>query len=479
KPNDSEGCDLPPSPPSLPIIGHLHLLLSFLVHKSLQKISSKYGPLLHLCVFNVPIVLVSSASIIYEIFRAQDLNFMKKVMTTKLLGPQALKRSRGVRADELNRFYLNLVDMAMKKESVEIGEEAMKLTNNTICNMLMGRSFSEENDEAEKVRGLVTESDAMFRNFFLSAILHRPLAKLGISLFKKDLADISHRYDEVLEKMLVEYEEKLDEHHEGTEMLDVLLAAFDREPTQVPLLDLLLGGTDTSTHTIQWTMAEIINNPNILKRMREEIDSIVGTTRLIQETDLPNLPYLQAVVKEGLRLHPPGPLVPRTFQKGCKIGGFNVLEKTTLVVNVYANNERSKTGKNPEEFKPERFLVSSRSSQEDEIREEVLKYIPFGSGRKGCPGSNLAHLYIETAIGVMAQCFDWKINGDKVNMEEASGVFSLTMAHPLKCTPLLRTLNPLPSILQNSNCEFGISVKFHGKGNGNVFTHVTLGLCLQ
>nr|QWK52381.1 cytochrome P450 705A8 [Isatis tinctoria] len=486
KPNDLKGYNLPPSPPSLPIIGHLHLLLSLLVHKSLQKLSSKYGPLLHLRVFNVPIVLVSSAPIAYEIFRAQDVNvstrslptnegslffgssgfvtapygdywkFIKKLITTKLLGPQALERSRGVRADEVNRFYLNLLDKAMKKESVEMAEEAMKLINNNLCKMLMGKSFSEY-DEAEKVRGLVTESDALSKKFFLAAILRRPLAKLGISLFKKDLAGISRRFDEVLEKILVEYEETHDEQHQGTEMLDVLHAACQDKTAEYKItrnhikslfVDLFIAGTDTSTHTIQWTMAEILNNTKILERLREEIDSVVGKTRLIQETDLTNLPYLQAVVKEGLRLHPPAPLVVRTFREGCKIGGFDVLEKTTLVVNCYAVMRDPDFWEDPEEFKPERFLASSRSGQEEETKEEVLKYIPFGSGRRGCPGSNLAYLSVGTAIGVMVQCFDWKIEGDKVNMEEARGAMTLTMAHPLKCTPLLRTLNPFTSILQ-------------------------------
>lgn len=104
----------------------------------------------------------------------------------------------------------------------------------------------------------------------------------------------------------------------------------------------------------------------------------------------------------------------------------------------------------PEEFKPERFLLASPRSggQEDEmIKEEVLKYIPFGSGRRGRPGSNLAYLSAGIAIGVMVQCFDWKIEGDKVNMEEARGTMMVAMAHPLKCTPLLRYPNRLPSLV--------------------------------
>ncbi|XP_019093535.1 PREDICTED: cytochrome P450 705A5-like [Camelina sativa] len=482
--------NLPRSPPSLPIIGHLHHLLSLLAHKSFQKLSSKYGPLLYLRVFSVPIVLVSSPSIAYEIFGAQDVNVstrnfpmhegslffgslgyvnapygeywksMKKLIVTKLLGPQALKRSLSVRAEELERFYLTLLDKAMKKESFEIAEEAMKLINNTICKMIMGRSCSEENGEAERVRGLVTKSDALAKKLFLAAILPKPLKAIGNSLFKKELMDVSSKFDEVLEEILLENKEKLEEHQQGTGMMDELLEAYGVESAEYKITrdhiksffvkyflpyDLFIAGTDTSTHTIQWIMAEIVNNSYILERLREEIDSVVGKTRLIQETDLPNLPYLQATVKEGLRLHPPIPLVVRTFQERCKIGGFYVPEKTTLIVNGYAMMRDPEYWEYPQEFKPERFLASSRSSQKDEIRDELLKYIPFGSGRRGCPGANLAYVSVGTAIGVMVQCFDWKIKGDKINMNESAGKIALTMAHPLKCTLVPRTLIPLTS----------------------------------
>ncbi|EFH57128.1 hypothetical protein ARALYDRAFT_901537 [Arabidopsis lyrata subsp. lyrata] len=99
----------------------------------------------------------------------------------------------------------------------------------------------------------------------------------------------------------------------------------------------------------------------------------------------------------------------------------------------------------PLEFKPERFLDSSRSSQKDAIKEEVLRYIAFGSGRRGCPGANLAYVSVETAIGVMVQCFDWKIKGDKINMNEAAGKITITMANPLTCSLVPRTQISLSS----------------------------------
>ncbi|WZZ42955.1 hypothetical protein YC2023_039214 [Brassica napus] len=174
--------------------------------------------------------------------------------------------------------------------------------------------------------------------------------------------------------------------------------------------DLLFAGITPSVQTIQWTLAEIINSPNTLKRMRGELDSVVGTVRLIQE--------------------------------GCKVGGFYVPEKTSLMVNAYAVMRDPNYWADPDEFKPERFLDTW---QEEERREQALKYIPFGSGRRGCPGENLAYIFIGTAIGVMVQGFEWRFKEEKVNMEEAVAGLSLTMAHPLKCTPVARTLNLLTS----------------------------------
>ncbi|KAF3531555.1 hypothetical protein DY000_02042282 [Brassica cretica] len=225
KPKDSPGYDLPPSPPSLPIIGHLHLLLSTTTHKSLQKLSTKYGPLLLIRIFNAPIILVSSASVAYEIFKSHDVNvstralaaideslvfgsygivnapygdywkFMKKLIATKLLRPQSVERSLGIRAEEIQRFCRSLLEKARKNE----------LINNTLCRMSMGRSFSEENGEAEKVRGLVGESYALTKKMFLAALLRRPLKKLRIPLFKKEIMSVSDRLDELLERIIVEH----------------------------------------------------------------------------------------------------------------------------------------------------------------------------------------------------------------------------------------------------------------------------------
>ncbi|CAA7038106.1 unnamed protein product [Microthlaspi erraticum] len=474
-----DGLVLPPSPPSLPIIGHLHyFILSLLHHKSFQphklfhKLSSNYGPLLHLRVVNMPIVVVSSASLAYEIFRAQDVNissrnvpttegslfydtygfvmapygeyfkFMKKLIVANMFGPHAQEQSRSIRAHELEMFYERLLDKARKKESVEISKEAMKLMGNIICKMSMGRSFTQEYGEAGSIQGLVTKSAGLDIPLILGVWLFGQLEKLGISLFKKDITGLSKKYDELLERILVEHKEK--PNTDGcTDIMDVLLAVSEDENAEYKItrnhikslfVELLFGGLDTTVNSIQWTMAEIINNPIIIERLKEEIDSVVGKSRLVQEKDLPNLPYLQAVIKEALRLHPPAPYIPREFQQGCKIGGFSVQGKTRLVVNLYSVMRDPNVWEDPLEFKPERFLTW----QQEERKEQALKYIPFGGGRRGCPASNLANMIVGTTIGMMVQCFDWDIKGEKVNMDEWYKGFNQTMAHPLTLTPTTR-----------------------------------------
>ncbi|CAH8384896.1 unnamed protein product [Eruca vesicaria subsp. sativa] len=470
--------DFPPSPPSLPVIGHLHLLLSAVSHKAFHNISTKYGPLLYLKIFSFPIVLASSASVAYELFRTHDVNvssrvppitveslifgssgfasapfgdyckFMKKLLATRLFRTQAIDNLRGVRAEELERFYLSLYDKAVKKESIEIGEETMKFTNNMICRMSMGRSCTVEKGGIERVRELTIKSFALSKKLFFANTCLTWLEKLGISIFNREIMEVSHGFDELLEKILVEHEEKPTEEEKDMDMMDLLLEASREENAEYKVtrkqikslfVEIFMAGIDTAAQATQWTMAEIINNPKILERLRREIDLVVGKERLIKETDIPKLPYLQAVVKEGLRLHPPGPFLVRRFQESCKIKEFYVPGETTLLVNVYAIMRDPDLWEDPDEFKPERFLATSRSEQEEEIKEQAFKYIPFGAGRRGCPAGNLGSIFVGTAIGMMVQCFDWRIKGHgEVSMEEVIAGISLTMAHPIKCIPVSR-----------------------------------------
>lgn len=212
-----------------------------------------------------------------------------------------------------------------------------------------------------------------------------------------------------------------------------------------------MGSTGTSAEAIVWTMAELINHPKIFSKLREEIKSVVGNSRLVQESDVANLPYLQAIVKEALRLYPPLPVTTRECRQACKIQGFDVPQNTTVLINLYAIMRDPELWENPNEFYPERFLANCSKNQQADDAAENPNFLTFGAGRRACPGGKLGMTMMHAAVAAMVQCFDWKVGGDddhgnetaKVNMEVGKGVF-MHLAHPLKCLPSIY-FNPFAS----------------------------------
>ncbi|CAO1939513.1 unnamed protein product [Urochloa humidicola] len=210
-------------------------------------------------------------------------------------------------------------------------------------------------------------------------------------------------------------------------------------------MSLLQGGTDTSSSTIEWAMALLISNPNTLKRAAAKIHSIVGTSRLFQESDLAGLPYLRCVITETLRLKPPAPChVPHEVTQDCVIaGGYPVARGTMVLVDVYSMQRDPNMWEEPERFMPERFMDGKTDG---ESRRWMM---PFGMGRRGCPGEGLALRTVGLALGVMVQCFEWEpVGGKEVDMREAETGVTMPMEVPLvaACRPrpeveaLLKTL---------------------------------------
>lgn len=204
---------------------------------------------------------------------------------------------------------------------------------------------------------------------------------------------------------------------------------------------MFVAATDTSSRSLEWIIAEFINNPNILRKAREEIDRVVGRNRLVNDSDIPNLPYLQAIVKENYRLHPSTPFIQRHSPQDCKVAGYHIPANTHVLINVWALNRDPNHWENPLEFRPERFEDNML-----DVRGQHFHFLTFGSGRRMCPGISLAQHMIQTTLGGMIQCFDWKAGKDgnlpSVDMEEGTGL-TLTRANPLVCIPVAR-LDPIP-----------------------------------
>lgn len=204
---------------------------------------------------------------------------------------------------------------------------------------------------------------------------------------------------------------------------------------------LLIAATDTVSITMEWAMALLLNNPVAIKKIKDEIDAHVPENRLIEEQDLPNLPYLKNVVKETLRLYPPIPfMIPHEASQDCTVGGYHISKGTMLLVNLWAIHRDPKHWENPTKFIPERHEGS---------RVDEYSLMPFGAGRRGCPGAGLGTRILELVLGTLVQVFEWERTGEELeDMTEGKG-FSLP-----KLKPLEAICRPRQAIIQHSLVPF-------------------------
>ena len=189
---------------------------------------------------------------------------------------------------------------------------------------------------------------------------------------------------------------------------------------------MLTAGTNTSSVTIEWALSLLLNHPEVLEKARAELDAQVGIDRLVDEHDLSNLPYLHNIILETLQLYPAAPmLVPHESSDDYKIGGYNIPRGTILLVNAWAVHRDPNVWDDPTSFKPERF---------EGLQVQPSKLIPFGMGRRSCPGSGLAQRVVGLALGSLIQSFDWKrIGEEEIDLTEGTGV-SMPKAKPLEKT---------------------------------------------
>ncbi|KAL8122470.1 cytochrome P450 93A3-like [Apium graveolens] len=490
---------LPPGPFRLPIIGHLHLLAP-IPHQALHKLSIRYGPLMHISLGSNPCVIVSSPQMAKEFLKTHEASlsdrpqtvasmhlsynsqdfmfapygpywkFVKKLFMSDLLGGQTLDLLQTVRRYEIQSMINVMFKKSLAGEAVNVGGELIRLTNNVISSMVM-RKRSESEEEAGEVRKLIKEVFETSGIFNLSDFIWF-CKNLDLQGVKKRLVDVRGRYDKMMDRIIEEHRHLRMKKKEGgneadapsKDFLDILLDLYEDESLEIKLsidkikaivLDMFTAGTDTSASVIEWTLAELINHPSIMERARLEIDTVVGKSRLVEESDLVNLPYLQAIVKETLRLHPSGPLIPRQASEGFTIGNYYIPAGTRIFVNVWALGRDPSYWENALVFKPERFIISSENETSGkgqlDVRGQHFHLLPFGSGRRGCPGATLALKIVQTTIAAIIQCFEWNVVGNEayksitpVNMEESKAI-TLSRAHPLICVPVAR-LCPFPTI---------------------------------
>ncbi|XP_058766180.1 cytochrome P450 CYP736A12-like [Vicia villosa] len=467
----------PPGPPTLPIIGNLHIL-GTLPHRKLHELSKKYGPIMSLQLGQVPAIVISSSKAAELFLKTHDLVFatrpkiqgselmsygskgvafseygpywrsVRKLCTLKLLSASKVEMFAPIRKEELSVMVKSLKKAALVGEVVNVSEVVENLVEDIIYKMILGRSKYEQFD----LKKVVQEELALIGAFNLADYVPW-LGVFDLQGLKRGFKKISKIFDEILEMIIAEHEQTTNvDKARGEDFIDILLSimhqtidheseqnqVIDRTNIKAILLDMIVAAIDTSATSIEWTLSELLRHPRVMKILQNEIQDEVGNKRMVEEKDLKKFNYLDIVVDEILRLHPVAPLLlPRESRESVTIDGYFIEKKTRVMINAWAiGRDPNIWSNNAEEFYPERFIDKKMNYQGYEFES-----IPFGSGRRRCPGIQLGLITIKLVVAQLVHCFNWElpsdINPSNLNMEEK---FGLT-------TPRAQQLHAIPHYL--------------------------------
>ncbi|XWS14488.1 hypothetical protein CRYUN_Cryun35bG0013800 [Craigia yunnanensis] len=325
---------------------------------------------------------------------------------------QRVQLYRPIREDEVARLIEKISKLYSKP--VNLSEAMMCLTSTITCRVGFSKSYEEEGTEGSRFHGLLNESQAIVTTFCFSDYLPFMAWVDRFSGFLSRLEKIFKEFDTFYQELIDEHLDPNRQKPDQEDILDILLQIWkDRDFTidltmdhiKAVLMDVFIAGTDTSAATVIWVMTFLMKNPKCLKKIQEEIRNLIGKKGFVNEDDVQGLTYLKAVVKETFRLQPVAPLlVPRETLRKCKVGGYELPAKTLVYVNAWAVGRDPEAWENPEEFYPERFIGSSI-----DYKGLDFELIPFGAGRRGCPGIHMAVAIVELALANLLYKFDWEM----------------------------------------------------------------------
>ncbi|XP_057976718.1 trimethyltridecatetraene synthase-like [Malania oleifera] len=476
--------NLPPGPKPWPIIGNLDLI-GPLPHRSLHHLSQKYGPIMHLRFGSAPVVVGSSAEMAKLFLKTHDATFVarpktaagkyttydysnitwsqygpywrqaRRMFLTELFSSRRLESLEYIRVEEMRALLKGLFTAAGK--AVTLKEHLSTVSLNVISRMALGKKYLEEEEgsvlKPEEFREMLDEL------FLLSGVLNIGdsipwLGFLDLQGYVKRMKALSKKFDAFLEHVVDEHNARRKgvKDYVAKDMVDVLLQLAEDPNLEVKLerhgikaftLDLMAGGTESSSVTVEWAISEMLKKPEIFEKATEELDRVIGKQRWVEEKDIPDLPYIQAIVKEAMRMHPVAPmLVPRLSREHCKIGPYDVPKGTKILVNVWTiGRDPSLWAPDPNEFRPERFL-----GRPINVKGQDFELLPFGSGRRMCPAYSLGLKVIQSSVANLVHGFRWELSAEMrredLNMEE---IFGLTTPRKIPLVTVVEPRLPLPA----------------------------------
>ncbi|CAL9167340.1 unnamed protein product [Musa hybrid cultivar] len=458
----------PPGPRGLPILGSL-LLVGASAHSSLARLAERYGPVMFLRLGSHGCVVASNADAARAFLKTVDAQFanrpdpisardvsyqrqnlvmadytptwklLRKMCSLHLLGGKAFVDWAPVRRDEFRRMARSLHGLAEAGEPVELMDVLVCTLANVVGLILVSRRvFDAHGEESNKFKDILVDmltGGAQFNigDFFPS------IAWMDLQGIQKKMLSVHLRFDAMVTKLFEEHEAAKGERQGRMDFIDKVMAnkvtedgeTISEVNVKALIFDLFTAGTDTSAIIVEWAMAEMLKNPAILSRAQAELDDVVGRDRLLEETDLPKLAYLQAVCKEAMRLHPSTPLsLPHFSHEDCEVNGYYIPKNTRLLVNIWAIGRDPEVWEEPLVFDPDRFITGKGARYDPQGND--FEFIPFGAGRRVCAGKLVGMVFVQYLLGMLVHAFDWSLpDGEELNMDEKFGL-ALPKAVPLK-----------------------------------------------
>ncbi|KAL5704970.1 hypothetical protein ACHQM5_023325 [Ranunculus cassubicifolius] len=473
-----------------PFLGHLPMLSDpAILHLTLGALADIYGPTFMVRLGMHKALVVSSSDVARECFTTNDKVFAtrpssiavkimgynyglfcfgpygsywresRKVATLELLSNHRLELLKVVRISEITMSITELYQIYREKcnesyepVSVELKQWFNDLTLNVIVRMIAGKRYLrapsvrlEDGDEGKQLQKVVKD---FFRlvGLFVVADAIPCLGWLDFKGHLKAMKKTAKDIDSILGRWLEEHRQNILADGSKTEQdfMYVLLsilgdAKISHYESDVAIkgicLNMILGGTDTTTVTLTWALSLLLNNRHSLKKAQEEIDKKIGKDRLVEESDIEKLLYLQAIIKETMRLYPAAPLAAQhEAREDCRVAGYHVPAGTRLIPNLSKIQRDPRIWPDPNEFQPERFLTRQANM---DVRGQHFELIPFGSGRRSCPGISFALQVVHLVLARLLQGFDFETPTDApVDMTETAGLTNI------KATPLEVLITP-------------------------------------
>ncbi|XP_015889029.3 trimethyltridecatetraene synthase [Ziziphus jujuba] len=466
---------LPPGPKPWPIIGNLNLI-GPLPHQSLHKLSQIYGPIMQLKFGSFPVVIASSAEMAKQFLKTHDHVFAsrpqmaagkyttynysnitwapygpywrqgRKIYLSELFSSKRLESYEYIRVEErlafLKRLYL------LSGKPILLKDQLSRVTLSIISRIVLGKKYFSESSKSEKSIVTLEEFQEMLDELFLlNGVLNIgdwiPWLKfLDLQGYEKRMKALKKKFDRFHDYVFDEHKARNLERGENSnikdlktkDMVDLLLQLADDPDLEVKLTynsvkgftqDLVAGGTDTSATTVEWAMSELLKQPNLIKKANEELDRVIGRERWVEEKDIPRLPFIEAIMKETMRIHPVAVmLAPHLALDHCNVGGYDIRKGTRVFVNTWSIGRDPSVWDSPEEFRPERFLGKAI-----DVKGQNFELLPFGSGRRMCPGYSLGLKMIQSSLANMLHGFKWKLPDDMkeedLSMDEVYGLATI------------------------------------------------------